>query len=169
MRRNGHIFSMAQGFLAAVNGKMLRSGNDFQVFRIVALQAGDESNTDAAGEKGIFAVGFLAASPAWVSKDVDVGRPKGEAVVAAGISVLDSVVVFGACFRRDDVSQVMNKVRVPGGGKADGLRKNGGVPGARNAVQGFVPPVVGGNTKARDCTGDVLHLRSFFFQRHARD
>src|SRR5215472_6024358 len=103
MRRNGHIFSMAQRFWAAVNGKMLRSGNDLQVFRIVALQAGDESNTDATGEKGVFAVGFLAASPAWVAKDVDVGRPKGEAKIAARISMLDSVVVFGARFGRDNV------------------------------------------------------------------
>src|SRR5205814_4722923 len=58
--------------------------------------------SDPAREERIFAVSFLAAAPARIAKDVDVGRPKGEAVVAAGISVLYSIVVLGARFGRDD-------------------------------------------------------------------
>ena len=34
-----------------------------------------------AGQEGIFAVGFLPAAPAWIAKDVDVGRPDVEAFV----------------------------------------------------------------------------------------
>src|SRR5207245_6716101 len=48
-RRNRHILAMAQGLRTAVNSKVLGSGNDFQVFGIVALQAGYESNANAAG------------------------------------------------------------------------------------------------------------------------
>src|SRR5262245_38378964 len=159
MKGNWYILAMAKSFWAAVNGKVLGSGNDLQVFGIVALQAGYESNADAAGEKRIFSVRFLAAAPARVAKDVDVGRPKGQAVVAAGIAVLDSVVVLGASFGGDDIGHAMNQIRVPGSGEADGLRENGGVSGASDAVQTFVPPVIGRNAKARDGARDVLHLR----------
>ena len=169
MRRDGHIFAMAQRFRAAVNGKVLGSGNDLQVFGIVALQTGYKSHSNPAREERIFAVSFLASAPARIAKDIDVGRPKGEAVVAAGISVLYSIVVLGARFGRDDVGHAVNEVGVPRGGEADGLRENSGMTGASDAVQAFVPPIVGGNTKARDGAGNVLHLRSLFFQRHARN
>src|SRR5690242_14845756 len=64
VRRNGHVFAMAQRLRATVNGKVLGRGNNFQVFGIVALQAGYKSNSDAAGEERVFAVSFLAAAPA---------------------------------------------------------------------------------------------------------
>ena len=56
--------------------------------------------------------------------------------------------------------------RIPGGGHADGLRKHGGVPGARHAVQGLVPRLVVGNAEARNGGGPVFKLRSLLLQRH---
>src|SRR5262249_42452944 len=82
---NGHILMVMESFRTVMNCKVLRCGNDFQVFGIVSLEIGDESNADAARKKRIFAVGFLAAAPARIAKNVDVGRSKREAVVAFGI------------------------------------------------------------------------------------
>ena len=81
--------------------------------------------------------------------------------------MLDSVVVLGASFGRNDIGDAMNKVGVPGGSEADGLRENRSVSRARDTVQAFVPPVISRNSEARDGAGNVLHLRSFFVERHA--
>src|ERR1700759_4983350 len=93
---------VACGFGAAVDGVMLGRGDGAEVFRIVALDALNKCGAEAGGEERIFAVGFLAASPAWIAKDVDVGRPDSEAVVAVVIVVRNRVVVFGASFSGDD-------------------------------------------------------------------
>src|SRR5437667_307983 len=152
---------------STAKGKMLGGGNRFQILGIVALQPGDESYANATGEKRIFSVSLLSASPARIAKDVDVRRPEGQAEIAAGISVLESVVVLGASFGRNDIGDAMNKVGVPGGSEADGLRENRSVSRARDTVQAFVPPVISRNSEARDGAGNVLHLRSFFVERHA--
>ena len=47
--------------------------------------------------------------------------------------------------------------------------KDGGLAGARDAVQRFVPPIVGGDVEARDRGRRVLHLEHFFVEGHARD
>src|SRR6266566_2305241 len=97
------VKEMPEDFGAAVNGEVLGCGNSFQIVRVVALQAGNECHADAAGKKWIFSVGFLAAPPARVTKDIDVGRPKGETEVAAHVSMLNGVIVFGARFRGDHI------------------------------------------------------------------
>src|SRR5438270_10394754 len=158
---------MTQSFRTTVDGKVLWCRHGFQVSGIVALQAGDESNADAAGEKRIFAVGFLTTAPARITRDSDVGRPEGKAVVPAGISVLDGVVVFGTGFGRDDIGDAIDEVGVPGCGEADGLRENGGDSRARDAVQALVPPVIGGNSKARVGASNVMELGGLFLQRNA--
>ena len=136
---------------------------------VVALKSGDEGYTEASGEKRIFAVGFLPASPTGIAENIYVGRPEGETVVAAEIVVGNGVVVFGASFGGDDVGDRVDEVGVPGGSEADGLGKNSGDAGTGNAVKSFVPPVVGGDLEARDGGSDVLHLCDFFFDGHPRD
>jgi len=166
---DGNVEAVAQGFRAAVNRVVLWSGDGLQVVWVVSLEARDEGDAEAAGEEGIFAVGFLAASPAGIAKDVDVGRPEGEAVVAAGVVVGDGVVVFGARFGGDDVGDGVDQIGVPRGAEANGLGEDGGVAGAGDAVESFVPPVVHGNLQTRDGGSDVLHLGDFFLEGHARD
>lgn len=63
----------------------------------------------------------------------------------------------------------MEEAGVPGGAETDGLRENGGETGTRDAVEAFVPPVVGGDLQTRDGESYVLHLGNFFFEGHARD
>jgi hypothetical protein len=120
-----------------------------------------------AGDIRVFAVRFLAAAPAGIAKDVDIGRPEGEPVIAAGVVVGDGVVVFGTSFGGDGISDAMEKVGVPRGGEADGLWKDGGSAGSRDTVKCLVPPVVGGYFEAWNGRGDVLHLGDFFLGSHA--
>src|SRR5260370_1045368 len=154
---------------ALVNGEVLGWGNSFQIVRVVALQAGNECHADAAGEKRIFSVGFLAAPPARVAKDVDIGRPKGETEVPPGVSALNCIIVFGARFAGDHIGDAMDQLRVPRGRKANGLGEDGGITRAGDAVQPPVPPVVCRNAETRNGGGDILHLRGFFLESHAGD
>src|SRR6267378_2470696 len=85
---------MPENFGTTVNRKMFGRRDRFQIVRVVALQAGNEGHADAAGEVGIFTIGFLAASPARVAKNINIRRPKAEAVIAAGVSMLDGVVEY---------------------------------------------------------------------------
>ena len=94
---------MARGLRAGVHGEVLGRGDDAEVVGVGALHAGDEGDGHAAGEEGIFAVGLLAAAPARVAKDVDVGRPEGEAEELLVLIVADGFVVLGAGFGGDDL------------------------------------------------------------------
>ena len=169
VKRNRNIEAVTDGFGAAVNGVMLGSRNGFEKVRIVALKACDEGYAETAGEKGIFAVSFLTATPAGITEDIDVGRPESETVVTARVVVGDGVIVFAAGFGGDDVGDGVDQFGVPGGGEADGLGKDGGGTGARDTVKAFIPPVVGGDLEARDGGSNVLHLGDFFVEGEARD
>src|SRR5579863_8186649 len=107
---------VARGLGTAVDRVMLGRGDRTKVFRVVTLNAFDKGGAEPTSQERIFPVGFLAASPARIAKDVDVGRPDGESVVAIVIIVGDGVVVFGARFSRDDFADGVEKGRVPGSG-----------------------------------------------------
>ena len=81
-----------------VHGEVLAGGDGAQVVQVVALHAVNEGHAQPAGEERIFAVGLLAAAPAGIAKDVDVGRPEGEAVKDAVVAFALRLVVFGAGF-----------------------------------------------------------------------
>jgi len=83
---DGHIYGMPRGRLSAVHRKALRGGESFQVLRVVALKAGDKTNTHLGGQERIFAVSFLAPALARVANDIDVRRPEGEAVEPAAVA-----------------------------------------------------------------------------------
>ena len=75
--------------------------------------------------------------------------------------------MLGAGLGGDDVGGLVQERRVPRGGHADGLGKNRGGAGARDAVQAFVPIIVGGNAQPRNGRGGVAHLLHFFGERQA--
>ena len=156
---------MAGGFGPAVHGVVLGRGDGAEVVRIVALDAFNKGGAQARGEERVFAVGFLAAAPARIAKDVDVGRPDGQAVVAVVIAMADGVVVFRARFGGDNLADGVDERCIPCGGVADGLRKHGGEAGSGDAVESFVPPVVGGNIEARNGRGAIDKLGDFLFER----
>ena len=157
------LVAHAVGFLA-VDGEVLGRGDGFQIFRVVALQALDHGDADAAGESGVFAEGFLDAAPARVAGQVDGGGPEHEAAVALAVGV-----VFGAGLIGDGVADFLDEVGVEGGGQADGLGIDGGAAGAGDAVDGLGPPVDGGDVEAVVVGDHHLDLFGFFFEGEAAD
>ena len=119
--------------------------------------------------KRIFAVGFLAAAPAGIAKDVDVRRPEGESVKDAVVAFALGLVVFGTGLGGDDVAHGVDDGGIPCSGHANGLGENGCVSGASHTVKRFVPGLIVGNAEARDGSGPVFKLRSFFVERHEAD
>ena len=75
----------------------------------------------AAGEERIFAVSFLAAAPARVAEDVDVGRPEVEALEDVAMAGADGLHVMDAAFGADGDGHLVDRGGVEGGGEADGL------------------------------------------------
>ena len=86
------------------------------------------------------------------------------------IVVLHSIVVLRAGFGGDDFADVLDQWRVPGGGHADRLGEHGRDAGAGDAVEAFVPPVVGGDAEPRNCRrgGDVWETFSSSVRRPTR-
>src|ERR1700756_2557892 len=129
-------------FRAAVDGVVLGGSDGFEVCGVVALQAFHEGYAEVGGEVGIFAVGLLAAAPAWIAEDIDVGRPDGESVVDGVDVVADGFVVLGAGLGPDDGGDLVDERRVPSGGHADGLGEESGVSRAGDTVEALTPIVV---------------------------
>jgi len=124
---------------------MLGRGDSLKIFRIVALQARNESHAHSGGKKGIFTVGFLSSSPARIAEYVDIGRPEIQTLVDVSPSLADGLVVLGSGFLTDGGCHLVNQWRVKGGRKADGFRKDGRRSRTGDAVQRFAPPVVLGH------------------------
>src|SRR4051812_13686571 len=90
---------MAREFGSAMYGIMLGRGDRLEVLGVVALKSGHEGKAETRGEIRIFAVSFLAASPARIAEDIDVGRPDGKSAIPVGGAVgMDALDVLGAKF-----------------------------------------------------------------------
>src|SRR5207249_7964439 len=134
-----------------------------------ALEPADERHGQPPGEVGVFAVGLLAASPARVAEQVDVGRPDGEALIALVLAPAHVVLMFRTKLVGDDGGHAEYEARVPRRGEADGLRKHGGEPRARDAVEPLVPHVVLGDPQTLVRRRAVHHLGDFLLEGYAPD
>jgi len=161
------VEEMPFGFGAAMDGEVFDSGDGLEVLRVVPLKTFDELHGEAAGEIGVFAIGLLAAAPAGIAKDIDIGRPEGQALVDQSFSFTDEFVVFGAGFVGDGGCHAVLHVLIPSRGEADRLWEYSCRPGAGHAVEALVPPVVFGDTEPGDGRGGVHHLANLFFESHA--
>ena len=101
------VESMPQALGPAVHREVLAGRDGAQVLEVVALHAADEGNAHAAGQERIFAVGLLAAAPARIAKDVDVGRPERESVKDAVVAFALRLVVLGAGLVGDHVAHAV--------------------------------------------------------------
>src|SRR5215216_2192439 len=115
---------MPLGFRAAVDRIVLRRRNGLQIPGIITLHAFDKSNTEARGEKRILAIRFLTASPTWIAKDIDVGRPKSKTVKTVTLIVCDRVVILGACFIGNDGGNSVYQFLIPRSSQSNRLREN---------------------------------------------
>ena len=79
---------------AAVDGIMFRCGDDLKIFWIISLQPFHKRNTHSRRQVRIFAVRFLAASPAGVAEDVDVWTPKCQPFIDISFSFPQKFIVL---------------------------------------------------------------------------
>ena len=115
---NLDVDAVTRRLRAAVHGEMFRSRDHPVILRVVTLQSGDESHSHAAGKVRIFAVGFLAASPARVAEDVDIRRPEVEPFHDVAASGFDRLIMLGARFGTDDDRHLVNQRLIEGGAQA---------------------------------------------------
>ncbi len=161
-----YVHPVALGLRTAVHGVVLGSGDDAVVMRIVALHAGDKGHAHARGQKRVFAVGLLAAAPAGIAKDIDVGRPEVETFKDVAVACSHRLHMLDAALDADGRGHLVDGRSVEGGGQADGLRKFCGSV-AHDAVQRLAPPVVGGHVKPGNGTRLIYQLRDLLIQLHA--
>ena len=138
---------------------MLDGRDDLGMLQVRALQAAHEGDADAAGEERVLTIGLLAPAPARIAEDVDVGRPDGQPLVQAAIGVERLAVELRARLDRDDIADLLDQRGVPGRGHAHRLREDGRRSVARDAVQPFAPPVIGGQVQRGLGRGFVDQLR----------
>ena len=118
---------------------------------------------------GILAVGLLAASPARVAEDVDVGRPEDEALVEVALVARDPAVVHRAGLVGDAGRDAQHEVGVPRRREADGLREHRRPSGAGDAVQRLVPPRELRDAQPIDGRGALDHQRHLLVKREPPD
>src|SRR5437667_12883761 len=92
---------------------MLRRSDHFEVFWIASLQAFDEFDSEPCGQIRIFAIGFLAAAPTRIAKDVNVRAPEGQALVTRMLILTNELVMLGARLGRDYTGTLMHSLAVP--------------------------------------------------------
>ncbi len=168
--RHIDVKSVAQGLGARVDDEVFRCRHALEIVWIVALDAVDEGDGHMTGQGRIFAIGFLAAAPARVTEDVDIGRPVVDPVIAVGARRIarQGGIVVGAAFGGDGVADLSHQGCVPCRRHADRLWINRCMTGTGDAVQHFVPPGIAFQAQARNGRGIILHLCGLFLQRHAR-
>ena len=161
------VKAVAHAFRAGMHGEVLGARRRLHIIP-VPLNALDEANAQTRGEIRVFAVGLLSASPARVAVDVDVGRPEGQSLIDAAVSVRGLRVELGARLGGDHVRDFLHQVFVKNRGQADGLWEHRSRACAGNAVQRLVPPVVCGDTQPFNGGRVITQLRSLLLNGHLR-
>ena len=159
---------MPEALRAGMHGEVLGAGGGLHGFP-VALQAPDVGLAQLRGEEGILAVGLVAAAPAGIAEDVDVGRPEGQPLVDVPVAVAGGGVVLGAALGGGHIAQLLHQGGVEGSGHADGLGPHGSRAGAGHAVERLVPPVVGRNAQPVNGRRVVAQLAGSLLHRHLAD
>ena len=136
-----HIGEVTRGLRPAMHGVVLRCRDGEIVLRVVALQSRYVSDPHLPGQKGIFTIGLLSPPPAWIAKDVEIGRPEIEPSHDAGVPLARVLHVLDAALDANLPSHGANTRQVEGGGKPYWFRilRDALVD---HAVKGLAPPLV---------------------------
>lgn len=92
---------------AGVSRKMLDTGCGLQPLA-VALNAFYIGRAHAARQVGILAVGFVAAAPARVAENIDVGCPECQPLVQAAVILFPGGVVLGAALGGRNIANFLH-------------------------------------------------------------
>ena len=153
-----------------VHGEVLGAGRGLHVaLFVLLLKRFDELRAELAGQIGILAIRLVAAAPARIAKDVDIGRPEGQALVDVAVAARGLRVVLCAPLGGDDLAHAADQRAVKRRRHADRLREHRGRAGARHAMQRLVPPVVRGNSEPGNGRGVVAQHGRALFKRHLGD
>ena len=159
---------MTDGFGTGMHRKVLGAGGRLEVLAL-ALQALDEAHAQAGGQVGILAVGLMAAAPAGITEDVDVGAPHGQALVDVAILMGCLAVVLGTGFMADDLGDLLMEIFVKDSSQTDRLGEHRCRTGTGDAMEGFVPPVIGRDAQTRNGGRVEAQLGGLLLQSHLRN
>ena len=151
----------------AVYVEVLGRGNHPEVARIISLQSGHISHRHPSRQEWIFAVGLLPASPPWIAKDIDVGRPEVQPRMERALPFAHSFFMLDTAFDADVHRHLVNALRIERSAQADGLgilRRSV----QQHAMQRLAPPVVSRHVQPRNGPRMVDHLAGLFLQSHLR-
>ena len=167
-----YIELMAVPLRPAVYGEVLGAGQQLavlahpEVFALIAhtLQATHHGKAHPGGQVRVFAVGLLTASPAGVTKDVDVGSPERQALIAFDVAGTLCLLRLYAGLVADGSKDLMEQSVVPRCCHSHRNREYGGIAVAAYAMQGFVPPLELRNAETRNGRRRVHHQTDFLFE-----
>ena len=162
------IEAVAQCLGATVDRQMLGTGSGLHDFAF-ALEATDIGLAQPCGQVRIFAIGFMAATPAGIAENIDIGRPEGQALINVTVFFLCKGIVLCAAFRCGYITQPLQQHIVEHSSHADGLGEAGCRTGTGNTMQRLIPPVVGGDAQTGNGRGIIAQLADFFFNGHLRN
>ena len=104
----------------AVYGEVLGAGQQLHVFAVkglavvgIALQTANHGQAHLRRQEGVFAVGLLTASPAWVAEDVDIRCPERQALVALYLAGTLGLLCFDAGLVADGREHLVQQLVVP--------------------------------------------------------
>ena len=159
---------MAERFRAAVHGEMLGTGGAFQMLSM-PLQTVYISLPHAGCQIRVFPVGLMAAAPAGIPKNVDVGGPEAQTVINVPVSLFCKLVELCPAFGGGGVAELFDQRVVKHGSQTNGLWETGGGAAAGNAMKGFVPPVVSRDPETLNGGGVKTQLAGLLTQSHLRN
>ena len=133
---------------------------------MISLDSADKSYSNPRHQVRIFTIGFIIASPAGITKHVNIWTPNGRIHLAK--------VPVGLYFVGNSSCYLMDQIRIPCASHPNGLGKGGcprqNSPGRfRNSMQGFIVILEMRDIQAFNCWHDAIQLSNFFFQRHPRN
>ena len=170
-----HVEGVAVPFRSAMHGKVLRTSQQFLVFRRsqqtglavvvrLSLQSVDDGQSHPLRQVRVFAVGLLSASPAGVTVNVDVRRPERQTLIAFNFTLLLGLLGLSACLVADSGKYTVHQFVIPCRCHHGGDGKYGGKAVASYAVQCFVPPLELWNPQMLDGRRRVHHQLHLFVQ-----
>ncbi len=167
-RQRIDVHAVSAPLRPAVNSKMLGAGQQLFILLVPrSLQSAHDCQAHARSQIRVFAVSFLAASPARVAENVDVRCPKRDALVDFRMSLVSGYVVLGPRLGAHHVETLMHQCVVPRGSQRHRNGKDGGLTVTAHTVQCLAPPVEFRNAKSRDGLRLVLQQTHLFLQHEA--
>jgi hypothetical protein len=149
---------MALILRTAMDREMLQTCMELVILLVrIALEAVNNGTAHHCGQIWIFSVCLLAASPTWVTEDVDVRSPDGKTMITAHAFFITSDAELDSLLGRSDVEHLFEKFIIPASRHSDSLRKHSRETVTCRTMKSFVPPIVLADAELRDLRRIIVH------------